>query len=111
MISPFNGSRVVADLRRGRLHRHRIGEVSDSQDQVRPRRRACLHGRCASDPLETRSFDVDLIFARQEGRETVLPLLAGSRGSQLMCRKPDGLHLRSPDDTASGVVHNAGNRA
>ena len=54
---------------------------------------------------------MNFIFAGQEGRETVLPLLAGRRRSQLLCRKPDGLHVRSPDDTASGVVHNAGNCA
>ena len=111
MISPFNGSRVIADLRRGRLDRHRIGEVSDSQDQVRPGRGASLHGRRASDPVEPRSFDVDFIFAWQQGRQTVLPLLAGRRGSQLMCRNPDRLHVRSPDDTANGVVHYASNGA
>ncbi len=73
--------------------------------------RACLNGRGASNPLEARSFDADFIFAGKRAGKPYIPLLAGRRSSQLLCRKPDGLHVGSPDDTAGEVVHNAGNGA
>src|SRR5215472_14179298 len=58
-----DGVGIIVHLRRGGVHRHRLGYFAHTQREVRGCGCACFDQRRTDKPLKTRCLGTDLVFA------------------------------------------------